>query len=84
MDTEREILRGKPVSPGIALAKAYIYQPLEIHVSEKTVAAGGEQEQLGIFERVCTQAKAELDELCERLGVEDASKAKILRAQGDP
>lgn len=80
MDTEREILRGKPVSPGIALAKAYIYRPLEIHVSEKTVAAGGEQEQLGIFERVCTQAKAELDELCERLGVEDASKAKIFAA----
>ena len=80
MDTEREILRGKPVSPGIALAKAYIYQPLDIHVSEEAVAAGGEQEQLGIFERVCTQAKAELDELCERLGVEDASKAKIFAA----
>ena len=80
MDTEREILRGKPVSPGIAIAKAYIYQSLEIHVPEEAVAVGGEPEQLGIFEKVCAQAKAELDELRERLGAEDVSKAKIFAA----
>ena len=42
MRAERKVLSGNPVSAGIAFAKAYVYYPLELKVTEGYFAAGEE------------------------------------------
>lgn len=80
MKTERKILSGNPVSAGVTYAKAYVYYPLELNVTEGYFAAGEEEENLKAFRDAFACAAEELDDLYERLSREDESKAKIFAA----
>lgn len=80
MKTERRVFRGTPVSPGMARAKACVYCPLALTVTEGCFAAGEEARYLTAFHDAVVRAEKELCDLKERLGSEDASKAKIFAA----
>ena len=76
----RKVLCGNPVSEGIALAKAYVYEPLLLAVTEGQFAAGEEKQQLQAFHDALRLAGEELEALYEKLSHEDESKAKIFAA----
>lgn len=80
MRAERKILTGNAVSAGIALAKAYRYEPLLLTVTEGCFLAGEEEEQLQVFRDAVCLAGKELETLYESLRGEDESKAKIFAA----
>ena len=80
MEANRKVLSGNPVSEGIALAKAYVYYPLELTVTEGYFAAGEEAEHFKAFRDALSLAEKELDQLYETLSKEDESKAKIFAA----
>ena len=76
----RKVLCGNPVSEGIALAKAYVYEPLLLAVTEGKFVAGEEKRQLQAFHDALRLAGEELEALYEKLSHEDESKAKIFAA----
>lgn len=80
MRGEKKILTGNPVSAGIALAKAYRYEPLLLTVTEGCFLAGEEKKQLQVFRDAIRLAGKELEALYESLRGEDESKAKIFAA----
>ncbi len=80
MKAERKTLTGIPVSAGIALAKAYRYEPILLTVTEGCCKAGEEEKQLQVFRDAIRLAGKELEELYESLRGEDESKAKIFAA----
>jgi len=80
MGANRKVLSGNPVSEGIAFAKAYVYYPLELTVTEGYFAAGEEEKQFKAFRDALSLAEKELDQLYETLSKEDESKAKIFAA----
>ena len=77
MGERKRILNGNPVSAGIALAEAYVYEPLVITVAEGYFEAGEEIEYMNAFRVALTKTKAELQQLFEMLSQEDEEKAKI-------
>lgn len=83
MGEQRRILKGNPVSAGIALAEAYVYEPLVITVTEGCFEAGKETEYMNAFCVALTKTKAELQQLFEQLSAEDEDKAKIFMAHGE-
>ena len=44
MDQLRKVLKGEPVSSGVAVAQAYIYEPLELNTCKVSFAKGMESE----------------------------------------
>lgn len=80
MERNKLILTGNPVSPGIAIAKAYVYYPLELEVDEGYFQPEAKQENVNTFHAVLSQAKEELNRLYEKLATEDMEKAKIFLA----
>lgn len=80
MDGEKMIFTGSPVSPGIALANAYVYFPLELHVEEGYFHADAVEENMTAFHHTLKKTKEELQSLYESLVTEDEEKAKIFLA----
>ncbi|MDR3162085.1 MAG: phosphoenolpyruvate--protein phosphotransferase [Spirochaetaceae bacterium] len=78
------VLKGTPVSPGIAIGKLYCYQPVHIEVSEGFCGAGEAEAQIARFEEVKGEAAKEIEAIraaLEALG--DPEKAKIFTAHLD-
>lgn len=80
MEEKRKVFVGNAVSAGIAVAKAYVYEPLQIEVEEHHFEAGKQKERLVAFHDAVSCAEEEINQLYERLVGEDAEKAKIFAA----
>ena len=66
MDQIRKILNGEPVSTGIAVAKAFTYEPLELNTCKIPFAKGMEKEYLKQFKDTLVKAKEELRAIYEK------------------
>lgn len=77
---ENMIIKGNPVSPGIALEKAYLYSAFSCEVFASYFEKGHEEKYTKIFENAITEAQCELDGLIVSLMLTDANKAKIFIA----
>jgi len=74
------ILKGNPVSRGIALGKTFIYKAFTADVHESYFEEGNEAEVLKRFYDTLRTAGEELDTVIETLSVESPEKAKIFAA----
>ena len=74
------ILKGNPVSRGIALAKVYVYKAFKADVHESYFEAGQEAAKFKQFTDAVAAAEAELDAIVASLSVESPEKAKIFTA----
>ena len=74
------ILKGNPVSRGIALAKVYVYKAFKADVHESYFEAGLEAEKFKCFTDATAAAEAELNAIVESLSAESPEKAKIFTA----
>lgn len=74
------ILKGNPVSRGIALAKVYVYKAFKADVHESYFEAGQEAAKFKQFTDAVAAAEAELDTIVASLSVESPEKAKIFTA----
>lgn len=77
MDQLRKVLKGEPVSAGIAIARAYIYEPLELNTCKVAFAKGMEREYVKQFQETVTKAKAELKLIYDALAQENEENAQI-------
>ncbi len=77
---ERKLLTGKPVSPGIAAAEVYYYEPLMLSAETGYFKAGKETEYWRAFKDALEKAKLELQELQERVAFDDEVAAGIFGA----
>jgi len=77
---QMRILKGNPVSPGLALAKIYIYKAFKADVHESYFPAGQEEEHFLKFKDALVVAEKELDEIVASMSVESPDKAKIFIA----
>ena len=74
------ILKGNPVSRGIALGKVFIYKAFTADVHETYFEAGHEQEQLQKYRDAVASAEKELDEVIRQFSLTAEEKAKIFVA----
>jgi len=74
------ILKGNPVSRGIALGKVFVYKAFMADVHESYFEAGLEKEYFKKFIDAVQAAKAELIAIVETLSTEYPEKAKIFSA----
>ncbi len=74
------ILKGNPVSRGIALGKVFIYKAFTADVHESYFEAGLEREFLKTYQDAVKTAQAELEAIVASLSVESPEKAKIFTA----
>ena len=74
------ILKGNPVSRGIALAKVYIYRAFKADVHESYFEVGQEAAKYKQFTDAVAVAEAELETIVASLSVESPEKAKIFSA----
>ena len=74
------ILKGNPVSRGIALGKVFVYKAFKADVHESYFEAGLEKEQYGKYRNAVAAAEVELDAIVASLTVESPEKAKIFSA----
>jgi phosphotransferase system enzyme I (PtsI) len=77
------VLKGNGVSPGIAVGKIYVYQPVHVTVEENFCEAGQNKKHIARFEEVKALAENELRSICAFLEQEDPEKAKIFIAHQD-
>jgi phosphotransferase system enzyme I (PtsI) len=77
------ILKGNPVSRGIALGKVYIYKAFKADVHESYFEAGNEDEQFQKFKDSVLIAEKELNEIVESMSEESPEKAKIFTAHAE-
>ena len=77
MDQIRKILKGEPVSSGIAVAKAYTYEPLELNTCKIAFAKGMEREYLKQFKDTVVKAKEEIRTIYEKIARESTETAEI-------
>lgn len=77
---QMRILKGNPVSPGLALAKIYIYKAFKADVHESYFPAGQEEEHFLKFKDAVEVAEKELNEIIESMSVESPDKAMIFSA----
>lgn len=77
MQQSRKVLKGEPVSLGIAIAKVYIYEPLEFSTCNVPFAKGMEREYIKEFQDTVKKAKAELKEIYDELALESEENAQI-------
>ncbi len=74
------VLKGNPVSPGVALGKALLYKAFSCEVLASYFEKGHEAKYIEILEMAISEANHELDELIASLSAIDAEKAKIFIA----
>lgn len=72
--------KANPVSKGIAIAKAYIYEPLNLTVAKETFPKEQVSEQLERFRKALSCAEEELDSLYQKLQKKHPDQAKIFVA----
>lgn len=77
---ERVVLTGEPVSEGIAVAKAYLYEAWEPEVARTRFEPGQKEEKLDVLHRTVEQAKEELSRLGGQIAGAGTEQAKIFRA----
>ncbi|HHV11405.1 MAG TPA: phosphoenolpyruvate--protein phosphotransferase, partial [Clostridiales bacterium] len=70
------ILKGNPVSSGVAVGKVYIYKPYEASVKEAYVTQDIKAEEIKKFHEAIAVVDEQLQALTESLG-DDAAKIKI-------
>lgn len=76
-------LKGKGVSPGIAMGAALVYRPFEPCINEQPLPEGGEAEALRRYDEALARAGAELDALEARLTADEPDKAAVVAAHRD-
>ncbi|HHX09119.1 MAG TPA: phosphoenolpyruvate--protein phosphotransferase [Chloroflexi bacterium] len=74
------ILKGNPVSRGIALGKVYIYRAFKADVHESYFEAGKEDEYYKKFKDAVATAEKELATIVTSMSAESPEKAKIFTA----
>ena len=74
------ILKGNPVSRGIALGKVYIYKAFKADVHESYFEAGKEDEFFKKYQDSVKTAEEELNNIIESMSEESPEKAKIFTA----
>ena len=74
------ILKGNPVSRGIALGKVYIYKAFKADVHESYFEAGKEDEFFKKYQDSVKTAEEELNSIIESMSEESPEKAKIFTA----
>lgn len=74
------ILKGNPVSRGIALGKVFVYKAFTADVHESYFEAGLEKEQYHKYKDAVQAAEAELEAIVTSLSAESPEKAKIFTA----
>ena len=74
------ILKGNPVSRGIALGKVYIYKAFKADVHESYFEAGKENEFYKKYQDAVKTAEKELDSIITSMTEESPEKAKIFTA----
>lgn len=72
-----KILTGTPVSPGVARAEAYHYEPLVMTLETGYFKAGKETEYWKVFRDAHARTKEELQQLQEQISERDAKAAAI-------
>ena len=77
MDQTRRILKGEPVSPGIAVAKAYTYEPLTLNTCKIPFAKGMEREYIKQFKDTVLKAREELCAIYDKMAKENPENAEI-------
>ena len=77
MDQTRKVLKGESVSSGIAVAKAYTYEPLELNTCKIAFAKGMEREYFKQFKDTVVKAKEELHTIYERMVNDNPEHAEI-------
>lgn len=75
-----KILKGNPVSAGLAAGKVYIYKAFTCDVFETYFDEGHEQEYLGIFKDAVKAADVELTAIVDSMTAKNDDKAKIFIA----
>lgn len=80
MDQLRRVLKGEPVSAGIAVAKAYTYEPLELNTCKITFAKGMEREYVKQFQNTLAKAKEELCNIYTMVAQDNEKNAQIFLA----
>jgi phosphotransferase system enzyme I (PtsI) len=75
------VLKGIPVSPGVAVGKLYCYEPFLIEAAEGFCEAGQREAELARYRRVKEAAEAELAAVSSSMA--DPEKAKIFTAHAD-
>ncbi|MCJ7694414.1 MAG: phosphoenolpyruvate--protein phosphotransferase [Anaerolineaceae bacterium] len=75
-----KILKGNPVSRGIALGKVFVYKAFQADVHESYFEPGLEDEQYKVFKNAVAAAEVELDAIVTSLSAESPEKAKIFSA----
>jgi phosphotransferase system enzyme I (PtsI) len=75
------VLKGTPVSPGVAIGKLYCYEPFHVEAAEGFCEAGRQEAELARYQRVREEAEAELAAVFSSIA--DPEKAKIFTAHGD-
>ena len=76
--------RGNPVSEGIAVGKAYLYQPYAPEVAEGEIPEAEAPQAIARYEKMLEGAKRELEAIRQRLEASgDGDKAKIFAAHQD-
>ncbi len=77
------ILNGNPVSPGIAIAKAFHYIPFVPEINTETVDPYKSKEELEAFKKALKESQKELEAVIERLKAAQDEKYKIFEAHID-
>ncbi len=74
------ILKGNPVSRGIALGEVFVYKAFMADVHESYFEVGLEEEQYKKYRKAVAVAEVELTEIVTSLSLESPEKAKIFTA----
>ena len=77
------ILKGNPVSPGIAMGTVHIYSPFSVQVNESLIKQDAINTEKERYAEVKEKAEAEIKSIYSMLMNEDEEKAKIFHAHQD-
>ncbi len=77
------LIHGTGASEGIAIAKAYVYEPLDLSIVSKMRDEITEEDECARLNEAIKQAKAELDSLYSKLKNSHSNQAKIFLVHRD-
>lgn len=77
------MMKGNPVSPGIAIGEVYVYRPFSPVINKSPIAENEVRENLARYAAAKDAAAAELAGIVERMEKDDPEKAKIFVAHQD-
>lgn len=69
-----EIIKGIPVSPGVAIGNAFILDSEEVRIPERFAQEGSEQEEIHRFEKALQDSRTEVRELQEEVSQKIGTK----------